>query len=182
MPDRNWNEHYASGQTPWDSGQADSALVAAVEAGTIPAGRALEVATGTGNRAVAAWVTLQTARLAVRRGELDAARSALADGLGLATTLGLLSLKFDAFVCFAEILEAQGETGCARRILAFGADHPAASALTRDDLRQRLAQRPGADDPPSAWPGIELDELIHRIVVESHIAHAPLIATLHGAH
>jgi SAM-dependent methyltransferase len=48
MPDRDWNEHYASGQTPWDSGEPDPALVATVEARTIPAGRALEVGCGTG--------------------------------------------------------------------------------------------------------------------------------------
>ena len=52
MPDRNWNEHYASGQTPWDSGEPDPALVEAVEAGTIPAGRALEVGCGTGTNAL----------------------------------------------------------------------------------------------------------------------------------
>jgi len=52
MPDRNWNEHYASGQTPWDSDEPDPALVATVEAGTIPAGRALEVGCGTGTNAL----------------------------------------------------------------------------------------------------------------------------------
>ena len=52
MPDRNWNEHYASGQTPWDSGEPDPALVAAVEDGTIPAGRALDVGCGTGTSAL----------------------------------------------------------------------------------------------------------------------------------
>jgi SAM-dependent methyltransferase len=52
MPDRDWNEHYASGQTPWDSGEPDHALVAAVEAGTIPVGRALEVGCGTGTNAL----------------------------------------------------------------------------------------------------------------------------------
>jgi SAM-dependent methyltransferase len=52
MPDRDWNEQYASGQTPWDSGKPDRALVATVEAGTIPAGRALEVGCGTGTNAL----------------------------------------------------------------------------------------------------------------------------------
>ena len=102
------------------------------------ASRALEVATGTGNRAVEAWVILQTARLAVRRGELDAARSALA---------GV---------------------------------HPSASAPQRDELRRMLAQRHGADDDASTWPGIEFDELVHRIVAETDIKYAPLIAILCG--
>jgi SAM-dependent methyltransferase len=52
MPDHDWNEHYASGQMPWDSDEPDPALVATVEAGTIPAGRALEVGCGTGTNAL----------------------------------------------------------------------------------------------------------------------------------
>lgn len=50
----------------------------------------------------------------------------------------------------------------------------------RDAIRARLAQRPAAKEPP-AWPGLELGELVHRIVVESAIAHAPLIALLRSA-
>lgn len=146
------------------------------------ASRAREVATSTGNRAVEASAMLQTAQLAVRRGELDAARSALAGGLGIATTLGMPSLKFDALVCFAEILEAQGETTCARRVEAFGAGHPSASAPHRDEFRRMLAQRHGADNDTSTWPGIEIDELVHRIVAETDIKYAPLIAILCGAH
>ena len=52
MPDHDWNEHYASGQMPWDSDEPDPALVAPVEAGTIPAGRTLEVGCGTGTNAL----------------------------------------------------------------------------------------------------------------------------------
>jgi SAM-dependent methyltransferase len=52
MPDHDWNEHYASGQMPWDSDEPDPALVATVEAGTIPAGRTLEVGCGTGTNAL----------------------------------------------------------------------------------------------------------------------------------
>ena len=52
MPDQDWNEHYASGHIPWDSDEPDPALVATVEAGTIPAGHALEVGCGTGTNAL----------------------------------------------------------------------------------------------------------------------------------
>ena len=52
MPDQDWNEHYASGHMPWDSNEPDPALVATVEAGMIPAGRALEVGCGTGTNAL----------------------------------------------------------------------------------------------------------------------------------
>jgi SAM-dependent methyltransferase len=57
MPDHDWNEHYASGYTPWDSDEPDPALVATVEAGTIPAGRTLEVGCGTGTNAL--WLAAQ---------------------------------------------------------------------------------------------------------------------------
>jgi SAM-dependent methyltransferase len=40
---------------PWDSGEPDPTLVATVEAGTIPAGRALEVGCGTGTNAL--WLS-----------------------------------------------------------------------------------------------------------------------------
>jgi SAM-dependent methyltransferase len=52
MLDHDWNEHYASGYTPWDSDEPDPALVATVEAGTIPVGRTLEVGCGTGTNAL----------------------------------------------------------------------------------------------------------------------------------
>jgi SAM-dependent methyltransferase len=55
MPDRDWNEHYASGQTPWDSGEPDPTLVEAVEGGAIRAGRALDVGCGTGTNAL--WLS-----------------------------------------------------------------------------------------------------------------------------
>jgi SAM-dependent methyltransferase len=52
MPEHDWNEHYASGYLPWDSGEPDPALVDLVEAGTIPDGRALDVGCGTGTNAL----------------------------------------------------------------------------------------------------------------------------------
>jgi SAM-dependent methyltransferase len=52
MPEHDWNDHYANGQTPWDSDEPDPALVATVESGTIPTGRTLEVGCGTGTNAL----------------------------------------------------------------------------------------------------------------------------------
>jgi SAM-dependent methyltransferase len=57
MPDHDWNAHYASVHLPWDSGEPDPALVSTVQAGTIPAGRALEVGCGTGTNAL--WLAAQ---------------------------------------------------------------------------------------------------------------------------
>jgi tetratricopeptide (TPR) repeat protein len=144
------------------------------------ADRALEVAHATSNRVLVSWITTNIATLAARRGNIEAARSALADGLSIALDLGMASLKFDAVNCFADVLQAQGEASCARRVLAYAAAHPTANGQVRDQFHRRLAELPNADTE-SAWPELELDELLHRIVVESKIAHAPLIAALRGA-
>ena len=143
---------------------------------------ALEVAEGIGNRALACWLKLLFVRLALRRGDWAGARSDLAASLGIAIAVGRLSLQLAGACCFAEVLEAQGESECAQQIMAFAAAHPSASAAQRAEIRARLAQWHLAASAQSAWPGLELDELVHRIVVESNIAHAPLIATLRGVH
>lgn len=48
---RDWDEHYATGETPWDSGEPAPPLVALLEAGRLPRGRALDVGCGTGTNA-----------------------------------------------------------------------------------------------------------------------------------
>jgi SAM-dependent methyltransferase len=52
MSERDWNEHYATGQLPWDSGVPDEQLVSAVDSGLIAPGRAFEVGCGTGTNAL----------------------------------------------------------------------------------------------------------------------------------
>lgn len=52
MSHRDWNENYATGDLPWDTGVPDAELVAAVERGVIAPGRALEVGCGTGTNAL----------------------------------------------------------------------------------------------------------------------------------
>ena len=96
-----------------------------------------------------------------------------------ATALGRPSLLLAGACAFAEILAAQGETACARRVLAFAAEHPSMGASERDQARRQLAAFPGG--PLPAWPGIELAELTQRIVAESGAGHAPLISTLAAA-
>ncbi len=142
--------------------------------------RALEVVQTTGNRGVASWLKQQLVLLALQRGDLTAARSELAAALGIATAIGVPALQLQGVMCFAEVLAAQGEPECARLVLTFAAAHPSTRAPDRDEFRARLAQWGAAPSAAPAWPGLELDELVHRIVVESSIAHAPLIATLRG--
>lgn len=43
-----WNEHYASGQLPWELGEPEPILVELVGSGRLPSGRALDVGCGTG--------------------------------------------------------------------------------------------------------------------------------------
>jgi SAM-dependent methyltransferase len=52
MPHRAWNESYASGQLPWDTGSPEPLLVEFVNAGGATLGRALDVGAGTGTNAI----------------------------------------------------------------------------------------------------------------------------------
>jgi SAM-dependent methyltransferase len=47
-----WNECYASGNLPWDTGEPDPLLVEFVTSGGVAPGRALEVGSGTGTNAI----------------------------------------------------------------------------------------------------------------------------------
>jgi SAM-dependent methyltransferase len=52
MPQPSWNEHYASGELPWDTGQPEPLLVEFVNSGGVAPGRALEIGAGTGTNAI----------------------------------------------------------------------------------------------------------------------------------
>ena len=62
------------------------------------AARAVEVANAIGNRSVLSWVTIKRASLAAQRGNIDSARHALADGLGIAIELGVPSLHLRRWI------------------------------------------------------------------------------------
>jgi SAM-dependent methyltransferase len=51
MPRIEWNERYATGDLPWDTGEADEHLVAFVGERGVAPGRALDVGCGTGTNA-----------------------------------------------------------------------------------------------------------------------------------
>jgi len=75
MPAHDWNQHYASGDVPWDTGEADPHLVDLVERGVTRPGRTLEVGCGTGTNAL--WLAARSfdvfavdvARLAIEKAE-----------------------------------------------------------------------------------------------------------------
>ena len=52
MPQPSWNDHYASGELPWDTGQPEPLLVEFVTSGGIAPGRTLEIGSGTGTNAI----------------------------------------------------------------------------------------------------------------------------------
>jgi methyl halide transferase len=52
MPHRSWNESYASGELPWDTGQPEPLLVEFVTAGGVRPARTLEIGAGTGTNAI----------------------------------------------------------------------------------------------------------------------------------
>lgn len=52
MPHPSWNESYASGQLPWDTGEPEPLLVEFVGSGIVTPGRTLEIGAGTGTNAI----------------------------------------------------------------------------------------------------------------------------------
>jgi len=57
MPHPSWNESYASGQLPWDTGQPEPLLVEFVTSGAVTPGPTLEIGAGTGTNAI--WMAEQ---------------------------------------------------------------------------------------------------------------------------
>lgn len=140
--------------------------------------RAAEHAQATGNRFVLSFLKMQFARLALGRHDLGVARKELRGGMELAVELGRPPLLTEGVHCFADLLLAQGETACARAVMDFAVEHPDTGALERDELRRAFERLPPREGAALPWPGLTLQELAHRIIVEAAIGHAPLIATL----
>src|SRR5690606_28822830 len=58
MSQPDWNERYASGDVPWDTGEPDELLVGLVASGAVaPRSRAVEIGCGTGTNAL--WLARQ---------------------------------------------------------------------------------------------------------------------------
>jgi hypothetical protein len=138
---------------------------------------ACKIAKHTGSRTVESWLDLRLASISLQRGDLTAARSHLRSGLEVAVAIRRPALKSDGVALFAEILAAQGEPACARRVLYFATEHPSLTQHDRDALLASL-HRLGAAPTALAWPGANYDELVGRIVHETDLAYAPLIRVL----
>ncbi len=138
--------------------------------------RALEVVESAGNRVLACWLKLQFARLALERGDVGSARSDLGASLAIAIAIGRPSLQIAGVTRFAEILAAQQETASARWVLGLAEHHPRIAGPELDEVRAQYRRLPESDDASAESPSIEFDDLLHRIVAETDVAYAPLIA------
>lgn len=131
MPE-SWDDHYRSGDLPWDTGVPDPALVAILRGGAFPRGRALDIGAGTGTNA--RWLAEQGfdvlgIDLAPRAVELAraatpaaiAARCRFAVGDFLAEPpAGPFALVFDrgCFHCFGDPAERARFAAHVARVLA----------------------------------------------------------------
>jgi SAM-dependent methyltransferase len=81
MSEREWNDDYKAGQTPWDTGEPDAQLVAFVRAKRVAPGRTLEIGCGTGTNAL--WLAdqgfdvlgIDLASVAIEQARAKAAKS-----------------------------------------------------------------------------------------------------------
>ena len=118
-PHRSWNDSYASGELPWDTGQPEPLLVEFITSGGVTPGATLEIGTGTGTNAI--WMAergfdvlgVDVAPLAVERAQAKLGESTLRcrfatmDILAAPVTGGPFQFVFDRG-CF-HVFDEQGE-------------------------------------------------------------------------
>jgi hypothetical protein len=138
---------------------------------------ALEVAETAGYRALASGLKLDLVHIALERGDLEGARTALSEGMKIAIAIGRPTLQVGGVAWFAELLAAQGEVDCACRVLPFASNHPSTNAPEKEEYRARLVQW-GARDENDLPNELDFDDLVHRIASEAEVDYAPLIGAL----
>ncbi len=140
--------------------------------------RAVEIARTVGDRGPESFVRTQRVGLALRRGDVEAARSELAASLAISLAVGSPSLQLAGIAAFAELLRAQGEPGCAFSILRFAAEQSPQGSPERAEMQALLEQWRDAGSAAPSWPGLGLEDLAHRVIAEAGVAFGPLIALL----
>lgn len=129
MPHRAWNESYASGELPWDTGEPEPLLVEFVASGRIAPTRTLEIGAGTGTNSI--WLAergfdvlgIDVAPRAVERanakldGRALSCRFATSDILASAPEGGPFEFIFDRG-CFHVFDEAEERAHFAAQVAA----------------------------------------------------------------
>ncbi len=144
--------------------------------------RALELAAAAGYRGDAASIGMLLVRSALRRGDLQRADERLVAALKIANDIARRPLQINGLACFAELLRARGEGESGRALLASIAEAPEVAESDRVQMRALLAKwppPPGGGEVPAL--GIDPAEVARRVVVESDVGHAALIAALRAA-
>ncbi len=129
MPHPSWNESYAAGELPWDTGEPEPLLVELVTSGRIRPTQTLEIGTGTGTNAI--WLAergfdvlgIDVAPFAVERanaklgGRVPRCRFATLDILGSSPPGGPFQFVFDRG-CFHVFDEPEERARFAARVAA----------------------------------------------------------------
>lgn len=180
---RDWNEHYATGLLPWDTGAPDEQLVLAVERGVLPRGRALEVGCGTGTNALwlaqRGWTVVATdvAPLAIEAARKKAPKGArvelvVLDFLAQDPPTAPYDLVFDrgCFHCFEEADRARFAARVAA-LLAPGGQWLSLIGSTEGPPRDTGPPRRSARDVLNAIePALELVEL-QSVFFDTNLPH-----------
>ncbi len=169
-----WNDHYATGHLPWDTGRPEDELVRFVQEGGVAPGRALEVGCGTGTNCL--WLAeqgfevlgLDLAPLAVEQARAKLGdrelpcRFEVADFLAEAAPGGPFDFAFDRG-CFHTFDDEETRACFARRIadlLAPGGLWLSLIGSTEGPPRDMGPPRRSARDVVTAIePALELLEL-----------------------
>lgn len=174
MPHPSWNESYASGQLPWDTGQPEPLLVEFVTSGAVAPGATLEIGAGTGTNAI--WMAergfdvfgVDVSSIAVERaqakmeGRTLSCRFAVCDILASIPSGGPFQFAFDrgCFHMFDEPGERQRFAAHIAAVLAPGGLWLSLIGSTEGPLREVGPPRRSAREVTLAIePALEIIEL-----------------------
>lgn len=143
MPHPDWNESYARGDLPWDTGVPDLHLVGLVERGVLPRGRLLEVGCGTGTNAV--WLAGEGFAVV----GIDVAPLAIEQATRRRDERGVPSdrCRFEV----RDFLQADAEVGAFDAVFDRGVFHVFDEALERTRFAEQVAR---ALAPGGVWASV----------------------------
>lgn len=174
MPERDWDQHYASGELPWDTGDPDPHLVALVEQSVILPGPTLEVGCGTGTNAI--WLSsrgfevygVDVAPLAIEKAEAKrraagtSVRFSVLDFMSEGLAFGPFDFVFDrgVFHVFDEVDERARFAERVARVLSQRGQWLSLAGSTEGPPREHGPPRRSARDLVTAVePVLELVQL-----------------------